>query len=103
MERKSLQQWKDTCSAYSSRKLYMQDRYLKMKPEDLLMYTGEGTKRKWEGTVGYEISEMETNVMLGGVEESEEEEIFEQIYALMITPFEQWLTKTGYEPEVMEI
>ena len=48
MERKSLQQWKDTCSAYSSRKLYMQDRYLKLKPEDLLMYTGEGTKRKWE-------------------------------------------------------
>ena len=67
------------------------------------MYTGEGTKRKWEGTVGYEISEMETNVMLGGVEEAEEEEIFEQIYALMITPLEQWLTKTGYEPEVMEI
>lgn len=52
-----------------------------------------------EGTIGYEISDIDEIEIGGGFDDESRIEYCEHIYAMLIAPFAVWLAKTGYKPD----
>lgn len=107
MEIESIQHCEDSFPAQLRKKVAMQDAYLNLRPEDLIVCLGDADAESrriletcaWKGTIGYEISDIDEIETGGGFDDESRIEYCEHIYAMLIAPFTVWLAKTGYKPD----